>query len=166
MKYYHYTPEFRLEEIIQSGVIKLAKKSVSCKFEKAVAWVSSNSHWENTATKMAQESKGNLRFLTFEQQVEMFGCARIEIRPFNRIHNWYEITKYANMRTEIIKVLEKTGLERGGNPNEWYSSLKPIPMEQWIKVEQFIDGKWLEIYNFETQTQLEIADYETRRINY
>ena len=42
--YFHYTPEIRLNEIIESGKIKLANTSVF-KREKACAWISTNPNW-------------------------------------------------------------------------------------------------------------------------
>lgn len=153
MKYYHYTPEFRLPEFFKSQVIKLATASVANKKnEKAVAWVSTNPHWENTATKMAIDGDGNKVNITFEQQVEMFGCARIEVKPSSRIRNWTHITKLANTQTSVVKQLEICGLKQGAKPSEWYGSLKPIPMEDWVKIEIFQDGNWVEIMNFETLT--------------
>lgn len=166
MKYYHYTPEFRLPEFFNTQVIKLATASVSSKNEKAVAWVSTNPHWENTATKDRYDLNGNRVHLTFEQQVESFGCARIEVKPTFKLYNWNHITKLAKTPKGIVKNLETVGIRRGAKPSEWYGSLKPIPMEQWIRIEQFIDGKWFEVYNFETQTQRVIDGYEISRINY
>lgn len=152
MKYYHYTPEFRLPEFFNTQVIKLATASVSSKNEKAVAWVSTNPHWENTATKDRYDLNGNRVHLTFEQQVESFGCARIEVKPTFKLYNWNHITKLAKTPKGLVKSLEAVGISRGAKPSEWYGSLKSIPFDEWVKIEIFQDGNWVEIMNFETLT--------------
>ena len=79
-RYFHYTPTQRIEEIINSGQIKLATKSVYAKKEKAVAWVSTNEKWEHTATKIVENKYGQIKQMTFEEQLNNYGCARIEVK--------------------------------------------------------------------------------------
>ena len=152
MKFYHYTTENRLPELLNSQVIKLAWTSVNCKTEKAVAWVSTNPDWENTATKMARDSNGGIRNLKFEEQVDFFGCARIQIKPTYKLYEWNKITKLANIQSYVVNQLEVLGRKMGGNPKEWYGSLKPIPIDAWVKIEIFQDGNWVELINCENRT--------------
>lgn len=150
MKYYHYTPENRLPEFLESEEINLAFKSVNSYTEKAVAWISTNPDWENTATKNIADSTGKIRSLTFQEQVDFCGCARIQIKPTYKLHEWKKITKLANIQFNVVNQLEIKGRRMGGKPNEWYGSLKPIPIDEWVKIEIFQDGNWVEIMNFET----------------
>jgi hypothetical protein len=143
--YYHYTPLDRLEELIESGIIKLATASVlDVKREKPCAWVSTNPHWENTATKLAIDKNGNKYQLTFNEQVEIFGCARIQVKPFIGLINWGKLKHIAKMNLQYAKVMEEVGVEKGASPKEWFGSLKPITIEYWIKAEIYKDGEWIE----------------------
>jgi hypothetical protein len=147
INYYHYTPEFRLSEIIDSGLIKLATESVYAPKEKACVWVSTHPQWEATATKMVSDQFGNLRLMTFKEQLERFGCARIQVKPVGFIH-WGKIKHLAKMNLEQAKRMELTGIEIGGNPKEWFGSFDPIKKENWIRAEVFKNGEWTEYQSF------------------
>lgn len=157
-KFYHYTREDYIPAIINSEVIKFEKYRFS-ESEKPIAWVSSNPIWENTATKCYSLPNGKLKSLTFDEQVEISGCARIQIKPTFKLHNWSTISKLANMRKEHAKALEVAGKKMGGNPNEWFGSLVPIPIDEWLRIEIYQDGKWIEIINFENGV---ISDLKSR----
>jgi hypothetical protein len=145
-KYYHYTTEDRVPEILKSKKITLATKYLNKK-EKPCAWVSSNSVWENTAAKMAKNSIGTLIQLTFQEQLELFGCARIQVKPHN-LTPWPKLRHVARITSDNTTFLEKLGKERGANPTEWFGSMYPIGLDQWIKIEIYKNGEWIEIQNF------------------
>lgn len=149
IKYFHYTPEVRLEEIIESGNIKLATESVyDKKREKACSWVSTNPNWENTATKILHDNEGNTVKLTFKEQVDFCGCARIEVKPSFGFINWGKIKHLAKMNLTLAKAMEETGIQQGASPKEWFGSFKPIPIDYWIKAEVFKNGEWIEYKTF------------------
>lgn len=145
-KYYHYTSEMRIPEILKSKKITLATKYLNKK-QKPCAWVSSNSVWENTATKMAKTSIGKVIQLTFQEQLELFGCARFEVMPNNLIP-WSKLKHDARITSDNAAFLERLGRERGANPLEWYGSMYPIGIDQWIKIEVCKNGEWIEYYSF------------------
>lgn len=147
MNYYHYTPEIRLSEIIDSGLIKLATQSVYAPKEKACAWASTHPIWEPTATKMIINQFGNPIKLTFKEQLEKFGCARIQVKPVGFVH-WGKMKHLAKMNLEQAKQMELVGIECGGNPKEWFGSLEPIKKENWIKIEVYKNGEWVEYESF------------------
>lgn len=141
-KFYHYTPAFRISEMLNSMEIKPAVIGLG-KNEKPVTWISSNPFWENTATKMMNTEMGLVQ-LTFNQQVQYFGCARIEVKPNNLIP-WKSLKHQAKIdRKKAANLIEK-GEKMGGNPNEWYGSLSPIHINDWIKIEIYENGKWVTI---------------------
>ena len=140
MKYYHYTTYEKLELILKDGEIKQAKAYIS-ENENPFAWVSTHPHFEPTALKAYKPKNGEVRILTFQEQLEMAGCVRIEIKPTFKLHNWTEIQKLSNTPKLINKALESTGIERGANPNDWYGSLVPIPITEWVGVEVY-SNKW------------------------
>lgn len=145
--FYHYTPEFRLQTIIDSGEIKLATKSVGHKNEKPVAWVSSNEVWEHTATKMIIVD-GKIKQLTFEEQLKDVGCARIEVNNTG-IMSWTKLIHKAKMNPLIASRMVEKGIEMGGRPSEWHGSLNTIKKKNWIRAEVFRNGKWILIEDFQ-----------------
>lgn len=151
-KYFHYTTEGRIDEIINSGEIKLATNSVFSKKEKAVAWVSTNLKWENTASKIISDRSGNLIHLTFEKQIEVLGCGRIEVQEIG-LMSWAKLKHEANMDFKAAQGFEKTGLLQGANSNEWYGSLTPIRKSRWIKAEVFKDGEWKLYEDFQKENE-------------
>lgn len=142
-RYFHYTTETRLEEIIQSEKILLAKKSVGGKKEKPCAWVSTNPRWEPTATKLVMDEFGQTQRMTFKEQLKSFGCARIEVESKGLIP-WKQIKKIANMNPKIANQMEYVGAELGAYQNDWYGSLSPIDINRWIRAEVYKDGEWVE----------------------
>lgn len=142
-RYFHYTTETRLEEIIQSEKILLAHKSVGHKKEKPCAWVSTNLRWEPTATKLVIDEFGQTHRMTFKEQLESFGCARIEVESKGLIP-WKQIKKLANMDLKIAQQMEFVGKELVANQNDWFGSLSPIDINRWIRAEVYKDGEWVE----------------------
>ncbi len=147
-RYFHYTTESRLEEIIQSEKILLAHKSVGHNKEKPCAWVSTNNKWEPTATKLVMDEFGQTHRMTFYEQLDSFGCARIEVESKGLIP-WKQIKKLANMNPKIAQQMEYVGAELGAKQNDWYGSFSPIDINRWIRAEIYKDGRWVEYDVFE-----------------
>jgi len=139
-KFYHYTHNKALLEIIESGHIRLATAS-AYKKEKPVAWVSANPHWENTATKMVHDGMGNYQNLTFQEQLANIGCTRIEIDP-KILYTWAKLRHKIKMDSDLADRMEEIGIEQGANPKEWYGSLYPISNKHWMGFEIFEGGEW------------------------
>ncbi|AOW10531.1 hypothetical protein [Flavobacterium gilvum] len=158
-RFFHYTREDLIPTIINSQVIKFEKYQYD-ESEKPIAWASSNPNWENTATKSICLSDGILESLTFAEQVDCCGCARIQIKPTFKLHNWKIIARLANMQKEYIKPFENAGKKMGGNPNEWFGSLVPIPIDEWMRIEIYQNGKWIIIINFENG--IHVNDFKSR----
>jgi hypothetical protein len=142
VKLFHYTPEVRIDDIIASGEIQLATASVYDKREKPCAWVSSNQHWEETATKQ-MNINGQAVQLTFKEQLENFGCARIEVKPAG-FNTWGKLKYLAKMNLAFASEMERVGISQGGNPKEWFGSMQPITTAKWIKAEVYKNGEWIE----------------------
>jgi hypothetical protein len=149
-RYFHYTPETRLEEIIQSEKIKLATVGIDNKKEKPCAWVSTNPKWEPTATKMYRNQNGEILQFTFSEQLKNLGCARIEVEPIG-LFPWKTVVKLSKMKSKDANNMETSGIEMGGNPSEWFGSFSPIDINRWIRAEVYRDGEWIEYDVFEEE---------------
>jgi|GEM_PF-5529299 len=164
LKYYHYTPAIRIEEIVKSGQINLATASVASPKEKACAWVSTNENFEPTAIKGKMDENGVYTPLTFDEQIEVFGLARIQVRPIG-LTNWGKIKHLANMNLRFAKEMENSGIKMGGNPKEWFGSLEPITRENWIKAEVYNNGEWIDYPMYiESEKEKEIREAGLRII--
>jgi hypothetical protein len=141
IKYYHYTSGIALEKILKNKKILQATASVRKK-EKPCAWVSTNANWENTATKLSRTNVG-LRQLTFEQQLVTVGCARIEVKS-NNLYPWRKLKHLTRINAIEANRLEEAGIAIGANPMEWFGSLYPIGIDQWVKIEVCKNGEWIE----------------------
>jgi hypothetical protein len=140
-KYFHYTTELRLIEIIESGKIMLATAGIE-KREKPCAWVSTNPYWEHSATK-SHLINGIFKSLTFEEQLNIDGCARIEVKPIG-LYKWGKLIHKIRMEKNIALALEEAGLEMGGQPLDWHGSLYPIGIDRWIKAEIYRNSQWID----------------------
>ncbi len=143
-KFYHYTHYQHLASILDSGYIKLATTSKFHNKEKAVAWISTNPHWENTATKMLCNNQGQRKIMSFEEQLSNVGCARIQVRE-EGLFDWPELIKRTKKRPKDVQELEEVGIERGADPSEWHGSLKPITRKDWLSVEIYKNGGWKKV---------------------
>lgn len=141
-RYFHYTTEDNLDKIIEMGKIKLATACV-VNNEKPCVWVSTNPFWEYSATKSQLVGGCFIQSLTFEEQVEFWGCARIEIKPVG-LYKWGKLIHKIRMAKEIALSLEEVGIEMGASPSDWYGSLYPIDISKWIKAEVYRNGEWIE----------------------
>ena len=149
-KYYHYTHYQHLSSILESGYIKLATASTYAKKEKAVAWVSLDPHWENTATKVLYNERGEGKRITFEQQLEIIGCARIQVRNIG-LHTWGKLKYKAKMNFQKAKEMEQLGVELGAKTTDWYGSLKPITRKDWLSIEMYEEGIWKKVIILEEE---------------
>ncbi|MFG4004614.1 hypothetical protein [Flavobacterium aquidurense] len=95
---------------------------------------------------MINTNKGKIQ-LTFDEQVEYFGCARIQVKPDNLIA-WKILKHQAKIERNMSAALVKSGKDRGVNPEEWYGSLSSIKIDKWIQIEEYKDSKWVLFQKF------------------
>ena len=149
---YHYTHHKALLGILKEGNIKLA--TASALKTKPIAWLSIDKVFERTALKMVRDSINQTTKLTFDEQFEELGLARIEVKRTKKIHTWAKLKHLANYRDlSFIHGLEEVGLKCGAKPSDWYGSLTPITKNNFIKIEIFNGKKWV---LYENENQLNI----------
>ena len=136
---WHYAPWAHLPKIVESGVLR--GSNAGADGERPMLWFSANQQWEPTATKMIH-MQGKSVQLTFNQQVEKFGCVRFGL-PGNdfRLLNWKNSCATAGTPRETRRTLEKVGKMRGGNPAHWFAVSSEIPLGDLL-FQIWIDGQW------------------------
>jgi hypothetical protein len=148
-QFWHYTTPDRLEEILNSEVIKATKLNSTNKKEPSTCWVSKNPIWEPTATKAVMDENGERVQLTMNEQIEILGLARIEIEPTTPLISWMKYKHISKGNWALLDLMEKHGISIGARPGDWFCSLKPISINHWIRAEVWENGSWKEIEYFE-----------------
>lgn len=136
---WHYATWISLSQISESGA--LFGSNAQSPMELPMLWFSANQVWEPTATKAAMDSRGNVCFLTFTQQVELFGCVRFGLAADDpRLLNWRDACTVARTPREQRKALEKSGKKMGGNPQHWTATIADVSLSELVF--QVWVGQW------------------------
>ena len=139
---YHYSCETYLDSIIQSGKLIVSNWENNNNVKPAALWLSTNTIWENTATKMIEDNDV-VRLLTKDEQHNMFGLIRFII-DFNSITtcNWNRYKYSTNTTIEVYNSMEQYGVEIGANPNEWFATFLNIPLQNCIGCDIWDGTTW------------------------
>lgn len=130
---FHYTTGRKLDLILRSGAILPTTAKVP-PHEKLVAWFSTSTTWEPTATKYPAPGKlGQL--MTASAQG---GLARITVPASAAPHRIQDLPRLAGTTPEDWLGLLLAGLELGADPNTWRFTLEPVPISLFSVVE-FLD---------------------------
>lgn len=145
---YHYTSGQHLELILTKGELTVSEWERKNKVKPPAVWLSTNPIWENTATKLISE-KGIIRKLTKAEQHQLYGLVRfVLVFKKERLCSWAKYKHVSNTPTEMYVALERSGLEQGANPNEWFASFKNIPLSDCISCEKWNGEKWSPLIDF------------------
>ena len=139
---YHYTGGHKLKDIFESGRLEVSEWERKNGVRPPALWLSLNSVWEPTATKLVNEN-GNIRRSTKEEQFEKVGLYRFVI-PFEK-ERFCSRGKYkykTNTNLETYNNLHRQGITEGADPADWYASFKDIPLESCISCEKWNGESW------------------------
>ncbi len=143
---YHYTTFGHLEKIIESGFLKVSPWEKENKIKRPALWLSTNADWENSATKgFKDNTTGECRSLTFEEQSNIFGCIRIMLPFSNTFCNWKKFKCISEESIELCNQLEIIGKEQGSNPEDWYVSFEDVPTSKILGIDYWDRNKWEDI---------------------
>lgn len=125
---FHYTSGQHLENILESGKLKVSEWERENKIKPPALWLSLNPDWEPTATKIMNVG-GQTVFLTKEQQHEHAGLYRFVI-PFDKssLCSWGKYRYKSNTDFTTYLNMKRTGIEKGANPLDWYASFNSTSM--------------------------------------
>lgn len=139
------------------AVMDLMPESAGC------VWFSTNQEWDPTANKGVINEKGEIKSLSMLQTgCRCKGLYRFGVRATPPIYHWDYLKNEIGLN--IYKHLKESGIKQGANPNQWYASLEPIPLEKVERIERYVleTGEWENITDhfFEEETLDE--DNETK----
>jgi hypothetical protein len=145
---YHYTSEQHLSKILETGKLIVSEWERQNKVKPPALWLSLNPIWENTATKLINEN-GKIRQLTKEEQYQSFGLIRFVIEfKKESLCSWGKYKYKSNTPVQTYEAMEKSGIEKGANPKEWYASFKNIPLSNCISCQKWNGKEWETIIDY------------------
>ena len=145
LRFFHYTSPSYLPAILRAGFIKLATAGIDKK-EKPAVWLSTNTIWEHTATKIGVIN-GVPTQMTKEQQFAMVGLARIEVPRLEGFVSWKKFRHVSGITNQSYSFMENLGKRKGANPDEWWAYFKPIEKSQWLNIEKWNGSEWVSAEN-------------------
>ena len=129
---YHYTTGLKLRSIINSGHIKPTTAKIE-PYEKPVAWFSTSSQWEPTATKVPIPGMAG-QIMTAKAQG---GLVRITVPGTCAPYIFPQLPLMAGTSPQTSIGLLLSGLELGSDPSTWRFTPTPVPTALFRKVEFF-----------------------------
>ena len=134
-----------MEKILKSGELQVSQWEKQNKVKPPALWLSTNPVWEHTATSMIKDDIGQIRGLTKDELHQMYGLVRFSV-PFKKemFCSWGKYKYKSNTPLNVYLSLERQGIIKGANPNEWYASFENIPLEKCIACEKWNGTKWIE----------------------
>lgn len=141
-KVYHFTTGLKLRQIINSGHILPSTAHIEPD-EKPIAWFSTSSQWEPTATKCPISGKlGQL--ITAKSQN---GLVRITVSASVAPHTFRDLPAIAGTKPSVCIGLLLAGLELGADPGTWRFTPTPVPSALFREVEffDFAHDRWLAV---------------------
>lgn len=137
-KFWHYTTQERLEQILEDGVLLPTTYAPPDNFTRTL-WFSTNQHYEQTARKRVA---GTATRLTMEEMHVLLGLARIgapDDLVFLHFRSWaYVVGVPGQTRSSFVN----GGIELGANPGDWYASFEALPKERWATIELWNGKEW------------------------
>lgn len=150
---YHYTTFGYLENIVESGFLKVSPWEKKNKIKRPALWLSKNPDWDNTATKGYYDKEtGQKRSLTFEEQSRIFGCIRITIPFSDKYCTWNKFKRVSKEPIELCNQLEIIGINQGSNPDDWYASFYDVATSEIIAVDYWDGNAWVDIHSDEDES--------------
>lgn len=142
---WHYTTNAHIREIFDSGALKPTAIRID-EGERPALWLSTNSDWERTVTKRLRLSTGDATPALQRDELANAGIIPVRIKvdaTSVKVLDWIKFKKVSGIRLRTAKRLETTAKENGANPSEWYATFESIPLDNWISLDFWVNGKWV-----------------------
>lgn len=144
---FHYTTGIHYEEIISLGVLLTENETtphVLRPGDKGFLWFTASPDWEPTANKRWKNPDGTIIALTKEQTEEIAnGLYRFGVYLSPSFIHWKSLK--GKIEDKMYNALEKIAIKNGSDPNLWYASTKPVPIEKCYLIEKYNNGKWIAV---------------------
>ncbi len=134
---WHYTTGDRLAQILESGVVRVARSS-ALPGERALAWLSANEDFEPTARKCIVED-GAIRVLTVAELALMAGgLARLGLSETAAramgFMRWPAVAGLGRIKHREVAAMAMKGEIQGAVPTDWWGG-RAVLVSQFEKIE-------------------------------
>jgi hypothetical protein len=139
---YHYTTGVKLKQIINSGCIKPTAAKIE-PHEKPVAWFSTSSQWEATASKSPIPGMQ----CQIETAKAQGGLVRITVPGTSAPYVFPQLPLIAGTKPSVCIGLLLAGLELGSDPDTWRFTPEPVQVSLFREVEfyDFAHDRWVAV---------------------
>jgi hypothetical protein len=139
---FHYTTCAKLKQIMNSGCIKPTTAKIEPR-EKPVAWFSTSTEWEPTATKVPIPGMAG-QIATAQAQG---GLVWITVPGTCAPYTFPQLPLIAGTKPSVCIGLLLAGLELGSDPGTWRFTPMPVPTALFREVEfyDFANDHWLAV---------------------
>jgi hypothetical protein len=137
---HHYAPCIYIPSIFESGC--LIPSNAGAPDETPLLWFSSNQNWEATASKMVSDGCGNLRTLTFAEQLAEFGCCRFSMLASKYpLMTWREACSFVGTSKDVRRSMEEVTRRLYAKPSEWFATPDAISVAE-LEFSIHLEGSW------------------------
>jgi len=140
---FHYTSEFRVNQILESGELKTNRNSLKRK-ETPTIWLSTQPEWEDSALKC-------INFKNKEQQHQTIGLGRIVVPFSEQFITYGKWTHASGVQPSLVSQM------KASFPNfdrtKWWASFRNIPQAEFLSVEYWDGEQWCNYYEKGTPTE-------------
>src|SRR5690606_109335 len=136
------TSEKHLVEILETKILMVSQWERRNNVKPPSLWLSTNPIWENSATKAIKQN-GQTRIMTKDEQHHIIGLIRF-VLEFDKykLCTWARYKYLSNTPQKLYSEMEKSGIAKGADPNEWYASFTDIPLNECIACEKWNGERW------------------------
>lgn len=140
--YWHFTNMRAMPAIMADRVLKPSMTGIQ-PGERPAVWFTSRRSFAPTAHLGIMTPNGDRRTLTLIEMMEIAGpLIRIGVRRAAVPHDWNGFRREGNVSAEWVSALEIVALDAGDDPREWRLNFEPVPADQWVVVEFWVNNAW------------------------
>ncbi len=139
---WHYTYKSAFDSILNDGYIKVSEMEKKMGWRPAI-WFSKEQIIEPTALKLAGNSSGITKRLSFSEQQKLFGCYRIGVNQNTEdFMTWGKYKYHGKLPERVHDAMTNAGIQCGGNPLNWFCVFRNVLKSEWKALEFFNGNNW------------------------
>jgi hypothetical protein len=140
---WHYTTGEKFIPIVESGELRPATAYVPDS-EKPILWFSTHQYFEPTAQKSWVDESGS-RLLSIPELFKLAGGLIRFGYPKRELLRGGALRRGANMDSAIWAGLKVAAQAQGGNPDDWWGCLGPVPVQSCVVEVMDENLRWVRV---------------------
>lgn len=158
---WHYTTATRFLQILRQRVL-MPHKPADASVGEPVVWFSICDDFDPSACLTADRGDGHLTHCSVSETADLGqGLVRLGV-PVRTLLTCAELRREARMSEATWKQLCEEARELGSDPDQWFGSLHPIPLDRCVVDVRDDDGRWQRMQGPSGQTDAPARMYRSR----